>query len=147
MKKLFLSIKLVINLFSVNFAFAQLDEQMTHKEVPQLGSIELESNVVKVGEDLVFYLPNAFTPNKDQFNEEFLPVFTSRYDPYDYTLYIFDRWGELLFESHDPTVGWNSTNGSDAISCQDGVYTWKIVYKQKMENHQKLMLGHVTLVR
>lgn len=63
--------------------------------------------IIKVEEEIIFYVPNTFTPDNDNYNEVFLPVFTSGYDPYDYTLLIFNRWGELIFESHDVRFGWD----------------------------------------
>ena len=75
-------------------------------------------------------MPNAFTPDDDEFNQTFMPVFTSGFDPQDFTLLIFDRWGELIFESHNHDVGWDGKFQGKLV--QDGVYVWKIEFK---ENH------------
>src|SRR5690606_27637928 len=45
---------------------------------------------------ILFYVPNVFTPDGDEFNEGFHPVFTSGFDPFDYHLIIFNRWGEVI---------------------------------------------------
>lgn len=45
----------------------------------------------------------------------------------------FDRWGEVIFESRDASVGWDGTYSGDARNVQDGVYTYKIVYKFKKD--------------
>jgi gliding motility-associated-like protein len=147
MKKLFLYTKLVIFLCVINCAFTQSNEQLMNKENPLLDVLETEYHPLQAREELIFYLPNTFTPNTDVFNEVFLPVFASSYAPDVYTLYIFNRWGELLFESHDVSTGWDGKRGDDGINYQDGVYIWKIVYKQKMDSQQIVMLGHVNLVR
>lgn len=115
--------------------------------ISQYGCPDTAYATVKVNEELLFYVPNTFTPDKDQFNEMFLPIFTSGFDPYDYTLYIYDRWGELIFESHDVSVGWHGTYGPDHIRCQDDTYTWKIVFKLKMSKQHKVVVGHVNLLR
>ena len=60
---------------------------------------------------------------------------------------IFDRWGEVIFESRDATVGWDGTYSGDARNVQDGVYTYKIVYKVKKTDERRLIVGHVTLIR
>lgn len=113
----------------------------------QYGCPDTAYATVKVNEELLFYVPNTFTPDKDQYNEMFSPVFTSGFDPYDYTLFIYDRWGELIFESHDVSVGWHGTYGPDHIKCQDDTYTWKIVFKLKMSREHKVVVGHVNLLR
>ena len=95
----------------------------------------------------IIYIPNTFTPDGDQHNHVFLPVFTSGYDPYNYNLMIFDRWGEVIFESRDATVGWDGSYSGDARNVQDGVYTYKIVYKVKKTDERRLIVGHVTLIR
>jgi len=97
-------------------------------------------------EEPIIYIPNTFTPDGDEHNHVFLPVFTSGYDPYNYEMMIFDRWGEVIFESHDAEIGWDGTYGG-AKSVQDGVYTYKIVYKVKKTDERRLIVGHVTLIR
>ena len=92
------------------------------------GCVDSTTRDITLQEDLVFYVPNTFTPDGDQFNQTFQPVFTSGFDPYDYTLLIFDRWGELLFESHNAKVGWDGTYGGKVV--QDGTYIWKIDFKR-----------------
>jgi gliding motility-associated-like protein len=102
---------------------------------------------VLVSEELIYYVPNSFTPNEDQFNNEFLPVFYSGYDPYNYSMYIFDRWGEIVFETHDIEKGWNGTYGSSDKKVQDGVYIWKIEFKRKGIDKIEKAMGHVILNR
>ncbi len=96
---------------------------------------------------LIYYVPNTFTPNEDNVNQTFQPVFTSGYEPLKYTLYIFDRWGELLFESHNASVGWRGTYGTNSRIVEDGVYTWKIIYTDINTQKEHTILGHVVMIR
>ena len=96
---------------------------------------------------LIYYVPNTFTPNEDNVNQTFQPVFTSGYEPLKYTLYIFDRWGELLFESHNASVGWRGTYGTHGRIVEDGVYTWKIIYTDINSQKEHTILGHVVMIR
>lgn len=98
---------------------------------------------------LYFYVPNTFTPNDDNFNQTFQPVFTQGYDPQSFTLYIFNRWGELIFESHDADIGWKGTYGvgEDQVIVQDGTYTWKIIFTDKMYQKEHVVVGHVNMLR
>lgn len=94
--------------------------------------------------DLTVYVPNTFTPNDDDLNEEFLPIISNAIDPTSYTLIIFNRWGEIVFISHDKSIGWRGTFGGNI--CVDGVYTWKIDFvdlNKKKHNY----IGHVTLLK
>lgn len=109
------------------------------------GCTDTTTRLVKVNEEILYYVPNAFTPDNDDFNEEFKPIFTQGFDPYSYTLLIFNRWGEVLFESNDARVGWNGTYGGRI--AEDGVYIWKITYKVKGVDKRQVITGHVTLLR
>ena len=99
-------------------------------------------------EELLFFIPNTFTPDDDFYNPTFQPVFTSGFDPYDYTLSLYNRWGELIFVSQNASVGWNGTFGAtDAKICQEGIYTWKIEFKVLATDERKIVSGHVNLMR
>lgn len=113
----------------------------------EFGCVDIASATLVVIEELLFYVPNTFTPDRDNYNEVFLPVFTSGFDPYVYVFYIYNRWGELIFESHDASVGWKGTYGPDQIQVQDGTYTWKIHYKLINSNLEKVVVGHVNVLR
>jgi gliding motility-associated-like protein len=114
-----------------------------------LGCSDTALAYINVVEELIFYVPNTFTPDDDNYNPVFQPVFTSGFDPYDFTLLIFNRWGELIFESHDASIGWNGSYGSNGEieMCQDGTYTWKIEFKTKLNDERKMVVGHVNLLR
>lgn len=115
--------------------------------ISQAGCVDTAYSQVTIKDELIFYVPNTFTPDSDQFNETFKPVFTYGFDPYDYSLFIFNRWGEMIFESHDTNIGWNGLYGIDGSSCQDGAYTWKIEVKTTSSDERKMYVGHVNLIR
>lgn len=100
---------------------------------------------LNVQEDLIFYVPNTFTPDLDNFNPIFLPIFSSGFDPYNYHLMIFNRWGELIFESFNAEVGWDGTYDGKVV--QDGTYIWKIVFKEKYRDKRQSVIGHVNVLR
>ena len=98
--------------------------------------------------ELIFYVPNSFTPNIiDDLNSVFQPVFTSGYDPLKFSLLIFDRWGELVFESYNADIGWTGTYGTKGRLAQDGVYVWKIGYTDLLTQEEHQVIGHVVLLR
>jgi gliding motility-associated-like protein len=102
--------------------------------------------VITVQDIIIFYVPNVFTPDGDDFNEIFQPVFVSGYDPYDFHLLIFNRWGEPIFESFNADIGWSGTY-SDQGLVEDGVYVWKIEFRESMSDKRHNHTGHVTVLK
>ncbi len=100
---------------------------------------------IEIADKFVYYVPNTFTPDGDNLNNNFTPVLFSGFDPQSYTLTIFDRWGEILFVSHDTTIGWDGTYGNNP--CLVGVYTWTIQVTDTVDKKVKNLHGHVNLIR
>lgn len=99
-------------------------------------------------EEFAIYVPNTFTPDKDDYNETFLPVFPPNIEISKYHLTIYNRWGELLFESFDPEGGWRGTYGVNSGNIvKEGVYVWKISFVNPLNNEAKEYVGHVTLLK
>ncbi len=101
---------------------------------------------VEIHEEIIFYVPNIFTPDGDLFNETFHPVFTSGVDPYDYHLTMFNRWGEVMFESYNFDEGWNGHYGNGGL-VRDGVYIWQIEFGEKLSDKKQTHRGHVTVLK
>lgn len=112
-----------------------------------LGCVDTAYATISVNEELIFWVPNTFTPDEDNFNDLFEPVFTEGYDPFDFHLLIFNRWGEIIWESYDASVGWDGTYGQMGTPVQDGTYTWKIEFKTTMNDERKMVTGHVNVIR
>jgi gliding motility-associated-like protein len=90
-----------------------------------------QSNTECIYLELKIYIPQAFTPNDDGINDLFLPVFS--FLPKEYELKIYNRWGNIIFETSDPSKGWNGkqSNGKPAPS---GSYIYLL--KIKTEDNQ-----------
>ena len=93
----------------------------------------------------LIYIPNTFTPDGNEHNQVFLPVFTSGFDPYDYELLIFNRWGNLIFESHDHKQPWDGTFNN--AYAQDGTYSWIIRYGDIETDKKTEIKGFVTILK
>ncbi len=102
------------------------------------------SKIVEIGaKDDIF--PNAFTPNGDGANDVFRPIYPC--DVIFSNLKIFTRWGEMVFETNEPTTGWDGRiNGLDALS---DVYVWWVEYEGIRSGQQQHFVekGGVTLLR
>ncbi len=73
---------------------------------------------------IVFDIPNAFTPNGDNISEVLIPVFD--FDPSELVTYefaVYSRWGEKVFETTDPLVGWDGTVNDEAGLSDVYIYT------------------------
>ncbi len=70
---------------------------------------------------VTLHLPNAFTPNEDALNELFLPA-GSFEGMRHFRLQIWNRWGELLFETTDPHQGWNGRKHNTGRPAPAGAY-------------------------
>jgi gliding motility-associated-like protein len=90
------------------------------------------------------YVPNTFTPEGDGLNDLFRPYFTD-IEPYDFHMTIYNRKGEIVFESYDATGGWNGTYGGNLV--EDGVYIWHIVTSDLTTDKKLEYYGHVTVMR
>ena len=90
-------------------------------------------------------MPNCFTPDGDELNNFFHPVFGSKVDYYDFHLEIFNRWGELLFESYDVNMGWDGSYHGSLVN--DGTYSWRIQFGLLGSDKDEIITGHVVVVR
>jgi len=86
------------------------------------GCIERDSVVVTVSGNL--YIPNAFTPDGDGINDIFK---AQGIDIEDFRMEIFNRWGELIFESNSMDIGWNGSSPNEDYYAPADVYPYRIV--------------------
>lgn len=96
---------------------------------------------ITVEEQSTVYVPNAFTPNNMGGNEMFLAYGTN---VKEFEMYVFDRWGMLIYKSVDIDLGWDGTYKNDP--CQEDVYVYRIIWTDAQNKKHKLM-GHVSLIR
>lgn len=113
----------------------------------EFGCTDTSSYVIEFDPDFVFYIPNSFTPDGDGINQNFLPVFTGGIDAANYQMLIFNRWGEIIFESQNPTIGWDGSYSPNGNPCQAGTYTYVVNFKVPSLSEQKTISGHVNLIR
>jgi gliding motility-associated-like protein len=62
-------------------------------------------------------------------------------------MFIYDRWGEVVFESHDASVGWDGTYTQTKGIVMDGTYVWTIEFKVTQTSERKKIQGHVNVLR
>lgn len=112
--------------------------------INSFGCIDSTMMPINMRELLLFYVPNSFTPDGDGINDKFQPIINSGVNPYDYVFYVYNRWGELIFESHNTEVGWDgSFNGHLA---PNGTYIWKMSFKLQDTDERQKHHGIINLI-
>lgn len=101
--------------------------------------------IVYVKDQLLFYCPNTFTPDGDEFNNTFRPVMESGFDVYSFVMKIYNRWGEEIFVSNDILTGWDGTYGGKMV--MNDTYVWVVEFKSDNDDNKFRYEGHVNLIR
>lgn len=125
--------------------------QDTGKQVVELtvtsfyGCTDTIRQAVDVVPKVTYFLPNAFTPNEDGKNEIFEGVGYFR-GIRDYRMNIWNRYGQLIFESQDVETGWNGRYNNSGKYAPNGVYVYRVSFmgpRGEMEMYE----GVATLIR
>ena len=103
-------------------------------------TVKIHSREVVCGPPM-FVIPNAFTPNGDGINDA---VCFNSNQLAEFTITIFNRWGEAVYSSDDPTQCWDGTYRG--TPCPQGVYTYTC-HITCFGNHTNHLKGDITLIR
>lgn len=110
----------------------------------ELGCVDTAYQQVVVMPEVVIYAPNAFTPDGDEFNQSWR-VFMEGVDFQDFELMIYNRWGQVVWESHDIDVAWDGTFNGKFVPA--GTYSWVIKTKDALNDAKYTYTGHVTILK
>lgn len=97
-----------------------------------------------VNYETLLYVPNAFTPDGDGVNDIFIPS-VEGLDESRYKLLIFNRWGDLIFETDNTIKGWDGTFNNKPVA--DDTYVWRIISRELSNQAAFERIGHIILVR
>ena len=110
----------------------------------ELGCKDTLTQPLIVYPEVALYAPNTFTPDGDEYNQTW-KVHMDGVDIYSFHLLIFNRWGEMVFESRDMDVPWNGRyNGKPVPS---GSYTWTISAKDRLNDSKYEWNGTLNILR
>lgn len=107
----------------------------------EFGCKDTANVIVRVDPEFRFYIPSAFTPDENGVNEEF---YGSGIGIVEYRMRIYDRWGELIFESNEYDYHWDGSYKGRQV--QKGVYIYVFDIKD-VKGNPHVYRGHVTLFR
>ena len=108
------------------------------------GCVSSDSVWIRVEPEVRFWVPNAFTPNDDRINDTWGP---KAFGFKEFELWVYDRWGKMMFHTTDPFENWNGTfkNQSNHEPVL-GVYTYRIAARSVKKTYIK-EIGHVTILK
>lgn len=112
-------------------------------ETPE-GCVDTLERILSVVSDIIFYAPNAFTPDGDEFNQTW-KFYVSGIDEYNFELIIFDRWGEVIWETHDPNAAWDGTYNGQVLPT--GTYSWIANVKDLYSDAKSSFKGGVSIFK
>lgn len=111
----------------------------------QYGCGDTITDIVIIEPAYTLYIPNAFTPNEDGHNDEFL-VKGLEIGIIQFRMRVFNRWGEQLFESRDINKGWDGTIRGGIDQVPNGTYLYRIDIIN-LEGDEKHYNGKVAILR
>ncbi|MGB3080617.1 MAG: gliding motility-associated C-terminal domain-containing protein [Saprospiraceae bacterium] len=94
-----------------------------------------------------FYIPTVFSPNEDNVNDFFTISFSSQIQIVTLDCSIFDRWGNLVYNTHDPSFAWNGHFKNEPLN--PGVYVYRALFTYTFGGKifSEMVTGDITLVR
>ena len=120
---------------------------VTQWVINQYGCTDSVTKPVEIQPIVTFYIPNAFTPNGDGKNEGFKGI-GEGIDTTTYNMWIFDRWGLMIYYTQDLNTTWNGCMHGDSGKpiLQEDVYVWKVKFNDIFGTQHEYH-GTVTLVK
>jgi len=111
------------------------------------GSIPFVLEVEAINCKSKVYVPNAFSPNADNNNDNFVPFINNAGIISNYKFSVYSRWGQLVFFSEDYSTGWNGFYKGRKI--ETGEYIWQLEFEVKEEFAEEYIQrsGSVLLIR
>lgn len=113
-----------------------------------LGNESELSDTVCVDNCPFYELPNAFTPNGDMQNDLYTPFDFCFIEAVDFQ--VFNRWGQLVFETRDPNINWDGTN-QKGEPLAEGTYFYRCqVFERRVDGivaQPTLLSGYIELIR
>ena len=122
-----------------------IDYNVQLTAITDKGCTDITSKIVIIDEVVQYYIPNTFTPDADSYNATFRPYFMTGFYPQDFHFVIYNRYGEVLWESYDPNAGWDGTYAGTLV--QDGVYIWNLTFKENQTDKKREDFGHITVLK
>lgn len=110
----------------------------------EFGCKDTSIQKIVVMPEVIIYAPNTFTPDNDEHNQHW-GIHIEGIDVTDFNLLIFNRWGEIIWESNDPSATWDGTYNGRIIS--QGTYSWIVRAKDLLNDGKYEFNGFINIIR
>ncbi|MNY23096.1 hypothetical protein D3C86_1567440 [compost metagenome] len=108
------------------------------------GCVDSITKILVIQSDVILYAPNTFTPDGDEFNQSWR-LHIDGIDIFQFNLKVFNRWGELIWETNDPNASWDGTYAGQIVPY--GGYTWILETKETISDKKYTFNGHINVLR
>jgi len=115
---------------------------VTFATTNSLGCTDTVYQILTFYPEFFFYFPNAFTPGGNGINDIYKGYGVGMRE---YSMQVFNRWGELIFETKDINIGWDGTYNKKMVEA--GVYVVKFNVSGFKINEEKEYISHITVIR
>jgi len=99
---------------------------------------------ITIQDDIMLFIPNSFSPDDNEYNQTW-KITVIGVDDAQFELLVYNRWGQIVYESHDHRIGWDAMYDNQPIP--EGMYSWKITVKDPVHDFRKVYSGHVNVIR
>lgn len=108
------------------------------------GCIDSITKIAQVISDVILYAPNTFTPDGNEFNQTWF-LYMDGIDIQQFNLKVFNRWGEVVWESNDPNGRWDGTYQGSIVP--NGQYIWILETKELVSDKKYTFNGYINVMR
>lgn len=112
--------------------------------ISEEGCLDTLDKIVEVQSEKIIYVPTSFTPNGDLYNNKW-EMHMAGLVPQSFHLQVFNRWGQLVFESFDIENFWDGTYKGRVVP--EGMYQYNIEAEDAITAEKYSWSGHVTVLK
>ena len=111
------------------------------------GCMDAQCYTVVVSAESYIFVPNAFTPDGDGTNDVFGPTIVGLTKDFRYSFRVYDRWGDAIFETNDPSDVWTGNVHNGGYYAQADAYVYEITLQLRAGEVPFRKVGSIVLVR
>jgi len=111
------------------------------------GCMDAQCYSVTLDQEEFIYIPNSFTPDNDGINDVFGPEITNYVEGAPYSFKIYNRWGDVIFETTNPSIVWTGNVNGGEYWAEPDAYIYEVIVTLTPEVNAQRFVGAVILLR